>query len=146
MSRLRIVQPPHSHVDPAKVASPLALESTSAFSALLSPSAFDALLAANDCSKSWMISSICSVPTEIRMRSSVTPESFFSSSLSCSCVVLHGWMAKVLESPTLRDDQPSIRRCSWVKKRNRLLGKVGNQLKIVHNLAACLATSLDAKR
>lgn len=64
----------------------------------------------NDCSKSAMMSSMCSVPTEIRMRSymkvsalttrrrsvpvqeltSVTPLLTFSSSLSCSCVVVHG--------------------------------------------------------
>jgi hypothetical protein len=64
----------------------------------------------NDCSKSAMISSMCSVPTEIRIRScilyqqtsnndnmsisivhtSVTPELIFSSSLNCSCVVVHG--------------------------------------------------------
>ena len=35
------------------------------------------------------------------MRSSVTPESMRSDSESCSCVVVQGWMARVLESPTL---------------------------------------------
>ena len=39
---------------------------------------------ANDCSKSWMISSICSVPTEMRIMSSVTPLLILSSSDSCS--------------------------------------------------------------
>ncbi|KAL7359630.1 hypothetical protein ACKS0A_10230 [Histoplasma ohiense] len=48
-----------------------------------------------------MISSICSVPTEKRMASSVTPDAMRSSSLSCSCVVDHGWMARDLQSPTL---------------------------------------------
>ena len=44
----------------------------------------------NDCSKSAMMSSMCSVPTEMRMRSSVAPDEAFSSSESCSCVVDQG--------------------------------------------------------
>lgn len=43
-----------------------------------------------DCSKSAMMSSMCSVPTEMRMRSSLTPELVFSSSESCSWVVVQG--------------------------------------------------------
>ena len=43
-----------------------------------------------DCLKSAIMSSICSVPTEIRMRSSVTPLLMRSSSESCSCVVVQG--------------------------------------------------------
>jgi hypothetical protein len=74
---------------------------SSLFSGCAPASGFTALAAAKDCSKSWMISSMCSVPTEMRIRSSVTPLSVFSCSLSCSCVVVHGWMARVLESPTL---------------------------------------------
>ena len=35
------------------------------------------------------------------MRSSVTPESMRSDSESCSWVVVQGWIARVLESPTL---------------------------------------------
>jgi hypothetical protein len=49
-----------------------------------------ALAALKDCSKSAMMSSMCSVPTEIRMASSVTPEAIRSSSDSCSCVVDQG--------------------------------------------------------
>jgi hypothetical protein len=45
---------------------------------------------ANDCTKSAMMSSMCSVPTEIRIKSSVTPLLMRSSSESCSCVVVHG--------------------------------------------------------
>ena len=63
--------------------------------------AFTALDALKDCSKSAMMSSMCSVPTEIRIASSATPESRRSCLLSCWCVVDQGWMARVLESPTL---------------------------------------------
>lgn len=63
--------------------------------------AFTALDALKDCSKSAMMSSMCSVPTEIRIASSATPESRRSWLLSCWCVVDQGWMARVLESPTL---------------------------------------------
>jgi len=59
--------------------------------------------AAKLCSKSWMMSSMCSIPTEMRIMSSVTPESSRSWSESCSCVVDHGWMARVFASPTLRN-------------------------------------------
>ena len=38
------------------------------------------------------------------MRSSVTPESMRSDSESCSWVVVQGWMARVLESPTLETE------------------------------------------
>lgn len=61
------------------------------------------LIARKDCSKSAIMSSMCSVPTEIRIASSVTPESKRSWSVSCSWVVDQGWIAKVLESPTLKE-------------------------------------------
>jgi hypothetical protein len=97
---------PH-HVEPDKEAdaSPSPFFSAFAGSPFSSGFVADAL---NDCSKSAMISSICSVPTEIRIRSyhqalafpaqktvnqkltSVTPELSLSSSLNCSCVVVHG--------------------------------------------------------
>lgn len=48
---------------------------------------------------------MCSVPTEMRIKSSVTPLLIRSSSDSCSCVVVQGWIARVLESPTLWDCQ-----------------------------------------
>lgn len=92
-------------VAPLSAASPLAFEANSLFSSLDFASGCAALLAENDCSKSRMISSICSVPTDIRIRSSVTPLSAFSSWLSCSWVVLQGWIASVLESPTLEPCQ-----------------------------------------
>lgn len=83
----------------------------SAFSGTDFPSGFAASLAAKLCSKSWIISSICSIPTEIRIISSVTPESSRSCSDSCSWVVDHGWMASVFASPTLcHRQQPPILR------------------------------------
>lgn len=93
--------PPHFQVAPLSFASPSVLPLTSTFVSSAGASGLEAALAANDCSKSAMMSSMCSVPTEMRMRSSVTPLSSFSWSLSCSCVVVHGWIASVFESPTL---------------------------------------------
>lgn len=39
-----------------------------------------------------MISAMCSMPVDTRIKSSVTPAPFFSSSDSCWCVVVHGWI------------------------------------------------------
>jgi hypothetical protein len=93
----------HAQVAPDKVASLSVFPVFSAFDS----SPFSCGLVADflkDWSKSAIMSSICSVPTEIRMRSSVTPLLVRSSSLSCSWVVVHGWIASVLESPTLQQD------------------------------------------
>ena len=97
---------PPIYVAPAIPASPFVPPLTSTFFSCSSPfaSGFAAWLALKLCSKSAMISSMCSVPTEMRMRSSVTPESMRSDSESCSWVVVQGWMARVLESPTLRGE------------------------------------------
>ena len=46
------------------------------------------------------MSSMCSMPTDTRTRSGVTPLAFCSASLSCWCVVVLGWMTSVLASPT----------------------------------------------
>ena len=91
-------------VAPPSFASPFVSPLSTMLCSLPFASGFDALLVAKDCSKSAMMSSMCSVPTEIRMRSSVTPLFVFSSSLSCSWVVVQGWIARVLESPTLHHD------------------------------------------
>lgn len=56
----------------------------------------EAANAAKDCSKSSMMSSMCSIPTETRMRSGETPELSCSSGVSCSWVVEAGWMTRVL--------------------------------------------------
>lgn len=88
-------------VAPLSLASPSVFPVAPAFCGL--PPDLAASLAWKLCSKSWMMSSMCSIPTDTRMRSSVTPESIFSWSLSCSCVVVQGWIARVLASPTLRD-------------------------------------------
>ena len=93
--------PPCSQVAPPIFTSAFVLPLSTILCSFAFPSGFDALLAAKDCSKSAMMSLMCSVPTEIRIRSSVTPLFAFSSSLSCSCVVVQGWIARVLESPTL---------------------------------------------
>ena len=66
------------HVAPLNLASPLVLPLTSPFSPFSSRFGSTALLAAKDCSKSAIMSSMCSIPTEIRIRSSVTPLSVFS--------------------------------------------------------------------
>ena len=42
------------------------------------------------CAKSAQMSSMCSIPTETRIMSLVTPYAVCSSSVSCSCVVLDG--------------------------------------------------------
>lgn len=88
-------------VAPLSLASPSVVPVFSAFSGCPSPLVLVASLTLKLWSKSWMMSSMCSMPTEMRIRSSVTPESIFSWSLSCSWVVVQGWMASVLASPTL---------------------------------------------
>lgn len=90
-------------VAPLNLASPSVVPFSVAFSGVALALDFDAELALKDCSKSWIMSSMCSIPTDMRIMSSVTPESVFSWSDSCSCVVDQGWMANVLASPTLRD-------------------------------------------
>ena len=55
--------------------------------------------ATSDCSISAIISSICSMPTDSRTRSELTPARANSSSLSCRWVVLAGWQASDLASP-----------------------------------------------
>jgi hypothetical protein len=88
------------YVDPDSEAAPSASPVFSALAGSPFSSGFVADFS-NDCSKSLIISSMCSVPTLILIKSSVTPEFSFSSSFSCSWVVLQGWIARVLESPTL---------------------------------------------
>src|SRR5204863_2834088 len=63
--------------------------------------AADAAIRAKPCSRSQIRSSIDSVPTDSRMVPGPTPAARSSSSLSCRCVVLAGWMMRLLESPTL---------------------------------------------
>ena len=75
---------------PPSFASVSVLPVTSALSGLPLASALVAELAAKLCSKSWRMSSMCSYPTDIRIMSSVTPESMRSCSESCSCVVDQG--------------------------------------------------------
>ena len=74
---------------------------------------------ANACSRSQTRSSTDSVPTESRTVPGPTPPAASSSSLSWRCVVLAGWMIRLLASPTLaRCDQrvtPRIR--SWPPSR-----------------------------
>lgn len=50
-------------------------------------------------SKSAIMSSISSIPTEMRTRSGVTPASSCSSAVSCAWVLEAGWMTSVLASP-----------------------------------------------
>ena len=56
---------------------------------------------ARACSKSALMSSMCSSPTETRTMVGVTPADACSSSLSCWWVVEAGWITRVLASPTL---------------------------------------------
>ena len=56
---------------------------------------------ARACSKSALMSSMCSSPTETRTMVGVTPADACSSSLSCWWVVDAGWITRVLASPTL---------------------------------------------
>src|SRR5579859_4489140 len=51
--------------------------------------------------KSALMSSMCSMPTDTRMRSGVTPAERCSSAVSCWWVVELGWITRVLASPTL---------------------------------------------
>mmetsp|Transcript_13807 Transcript_13807/g.33267 ORF Transcript_13807/g.33267 Transcript_13807/m.33267 type:complete len:387 (-) Transcript_13807:250-1410(-) len=60
------------------------------------------------CAKSAQMSSMCSMPTLTRIISCVTPLAVCSVSVSCLCVVLAGWMTRVLASPTL---------ASWLARR-----------------------------
>lgn len=53
----------------------------------------------NAASKSAMMSSISSIPTEMRTRSGVTPELSCSSGVSWLWVLEAGWMTSVLASP-----------------------------------------------
>ena len=55
----------------------------------------------NAWSRSHRISSISSSPMLRRMKSGVTPALAICSSFSCAWVVLAGWMARLLASPTL---------------------------------------------
>src|ERR1017187_5397978 len=57
--------------------------------------------AAMACSRSQIMSSTSSIPTEIRTRSFVTPASICCSSFNCWCVVEDGWMMRLLASPRL---------------------------------------------
>jgi len=132
------------YVDPDSEAAPSA---SPVFSALAgSPSSFGFVADfSNDCSKSLIISSMCSVPTLILIRSSVTPEFSFSSSFSCSWVVLQGWMASVLESPTLL----LILANRVLMKENMerdLLRQVGDQLEVVDDLASRGTSTLHSER
>ena len=129
-------------VAPLRPASP-DFPSASAFEAS-PPLVFAALLFLNDCSKSWMISSICSYPTEMRIRSSVTPESSLSCSLNCSCVVFQGWIASVLPSPTLH--RGSVCGPSVSNPRIYLLGQIRDQVKVIHDLTASGASAFDTER
>ena len=136
------------------------LPSFSAFAGFASSSGFvaDCL---NDCSKSPMISSMCSVPTDILMRSynnismlharlissirtSVTPLLIFSSSLSCSCVVLVKRLAHVLKRKLL-SEYDLLPRMDGKRFRVTNVCKVGDELEIVNDLATSSATSLYAE-
>ncbi len=55
----------------------------------------------NALEKSSLMSSMCSNPTDTRMRSDPTPAANLSASVSCRWVVLAGWITSVLASPTL---------------------------------------------
>lgn len=57
------------------------------------------------CSMSWMISSMCSMPTETLTISGATPRSIFSCGSIGLCVVDQGCMAVVFASPYLTRDQ-----------------------------------------
>jgi hypothetical protein len=79
---------------------------------------------------------------QMNPHTSVTPLLIFSSSDNCSWVVVHGWIARVLESPTLPDElaYASANVCSL-----HLLSKVGNDFKVVNNLTTSLTTSFHTK-
>ena len=66
-----------------------------------------------DREKSALMSSMCSMPTDTRTRSLLTPEASCSASVSCWWVVLAGWITRVLASPTLArceaNSTPSIK-------------------------------------
>ena len=54
------------------------------------------------CSISYMISLMCSIPTETLTISGATPRSIFSCGNITLCVVDQGWIAVVLASPYLK--------------------------------------------
>src|SRR5262249_6999668 len=60
-----------------------------------------AATSAKPCSRSQIRSSTDSVPTDSRTVPGPTPAARSSSSLSCRCVVLAGWMIRLFASPTL---------------------------------------------
>src|SRR5580692_7968373 len=70
---------------------------------------------ARPCSRSQIRSSTDSVPTDSRTVPGLTPAARSSSSLSWRCVVLAGWMIRLLASPTLarwdHSDTPRMRSC-----------------------------------
>ena len=131
------------HVAPLALAPTSVFPLTSAFFSCPSfpASDFAALLALKDCSKSAIISSMCSFPTLILMRSSVTPLSVFSSSLSCSCVVVQGCIARVLESPTLSVFVSSL--SSRPIRQGSSLSQIGYQLESINDLTPRRLTTLD---
>jgi len=59
-------------------------------------------------SKSAMMSSTSSMPTDTLTKSGVTPAESCSSGLSCWCVVVAGWMTSVLASPMLARCEASL--------------------------------------
>src|SRR6185437_7069875 len=74
---------------------------------------------AKPCSRSQIRSSTDSRPTDNRTVPGLTPAARSSSSLSCRCVVLAGWMTRLFASPTLarwdHRDMPRMR--SWPPSR-----------------------------
>lgn len=85
-----------------------------------------------------------SVPTEMRIPSSLTPESRRSCSVSCSWVVDQGWIARVLESPTLQCVSKMFSKESeWELV---ILGNVGDQLEVINDLSTSGSAALDAHR
>ena len=67
-----------------------------------------------------------------------------SSAVSCSCVVLAGWMTNVLESPTLAAVR-SINQCRSPSMHTRLTD-VRCELEAVDEDLGCACAALDAKR
>ena len=79
------------------------------------------------------------------MRSSVTPESMRSDSESCSWVVVQGWMASVLESPTLERRISSGKVGRLGKGIVDELGEVGNEFETIYDLAASSCAAFDTE-
>ncbi len=65
--------------------------------------------ALNASSRSKIISSICSVPIESLIVFGLMPCSASSSSLSCECVVVAGWIARDLTSATFARSENTLR-------------------------------------